>query len=163
VMFRQIFASLKQSGATKTVTPPKTGGRVFLLIGVYVACFSWLINVAWFAGDQLSAAIITAVTVLLAMWQFFRVNRSGSHGAALRVTCQHLALVWGVILVTLNWRLDTWMATIRGIDLAAMHRLLPAWVVPSLTLALVSWVGVLLAITRPDDSDHISKTEPSDA
>jgi len=36
-----------------------------------------------------------------------------------------------------------------GYRLAGMHGLLPAWMIPSATLALVTWIGVVAALTRP--------------
>jgi hypothetical protein len=34
-------------------------------------------------------------------------------------------------------------------DLAALHRLLPAWTIPALTMALLLWIGMMLVLTRP--------------
>ncbi len=61
-----------------------------------------------------------------------------------------MALAWGVILLILNVRLETWLASFHGISLAEMHRLLPGWVIPLLTLTVVGWVGLLLKMTQPD-------------
>jgi len=54
-----------------------------------------------------------------------------------------------VILVVLNVRVYSWMAIAHQTGLAEIHRLLPAWAVPTLTLALLIWSGLLLAATRP--------------
>lgn len=34
-------------------------------------------------------------------------------------------------------------------SLAEMHRLLPPWLIPVLTLTLMTWIGILLAMTKP--------------
>ncbi len=150
VMFRGIFAAVKQGGETATPETMDKGRRILLLIGVYAACFSWLIDLAWQARDQISTIVITGLMIVLGVAQYFRVNRCRSHGEALRVTCQRMTIVWTVILIALNWRLDSWLATFRGISLTEMHQLLPVWVVPALTLALVLWVGLLIFVTRPN-------------
>jgi hypothetical protein len=54
----------------------------------------------------------------------------------------------GTILVILNLRLESWLASSRGIDLAEMRRLLPVWIIPLLTLSVVAWVGLLLKVTK---------------
>ena len=61
----------------------------------------------------------------------------------------HFALCSGIVLVILNLRLNAWMASRRECSLAEIHGLLPAWVIPMLTLALVLWVGLVLALTKP--------------
>ena len=80
-------------------------------------------------------------------WNYFQ-RRARNGAAIIRATAGQLALVWGVILVVLNLRLEVWEASLRGLDLATMHRLLPAWVIPLLALALVLWFGILLAVTK---------------
>ena len=58
----------------------------------------------------------------------------------------------GLILVVLNLRLDAWMASRYEVSVAEIHRMFPTWIIPVLTLALVLWVAVLFAITRPKRS-----------
>jgi hypothetical protein len=158
LMFRRNFASLKQGSGPGVMAQPGKMQRVLLLIGVYTACYCWLINIAWQARDHTSTMIITGIMVVLGLSQFFRVERSASHRAALRITCQHMILTWTAVLVALNWQLSAWLAAFRGIDLVEMHRLLPVWVVPALTLLLVAWVGLLVAITRPHDQGPALET-----
>jgi hypothetical protein len=130
------------------MTPLRPGSRVVLVVGLYLACFWWLIGLAWQAHDPLWAGIITGLMVLLGAGNYFqRLARTGA--AILRATARQLALVWAVILVILNLRLDVWEASLHGMDLAAMHRLLPAWMIPVLTLALLFWIGMILALTKP--------------
>jgi RNA polymerase sigma factor (sigma-70 family) len=154
VMFRGIFTSLKQGALTTMMAmtaPMDKGRRILLLIGVYAACFSWLINLAWQARDVMSTIVITGLMIVLGAWQYVRVNRSNSHGNAVRITCQHMTIVWSVVLIALNLRLDLWLAAFRGVSLLEIHQLLPVWVMPAMTLALGLWVGLLIAITRPKD------------
>ena len=67
---------------------------------------------------------------------------------AARGVAGHLALALAIILAILNWRLAIWEASLHGISLAEMHRLLPAWLIPTLTLGLVAWVTLLLEVTK---------------
>jgi len=42
-----------------------------------------------------------------------------------------------------------WMAARYEVSIAEMHQLYPLWLIPSLTLALLLWIGLVLAITKP--------------
>jgi mannose/fructose/N-acetylgalactosamine-specific phosphotransferase system component IIC len=117
-----------------------------------LACFGWMTGWALQSGDRAVAAIIAAVMVFLGVLNVHQAR--GKIGlAVVPATARHLALIFGVMLVVLNWRLDVWLAADRGVTLAEMHRLLPMWFLHVLTLALVAWVGILLAITRPKRAD----------
>ena len=156
VMYQRIL-SLRQQGEAAAesprpaVSPLSPAARVVLVVGLYLACFWWLIDLAWEAHDPMWAGIITGLMVLLGAWNYFQ-RRARNGAAIIRATAGQLALVWGVILLILNLRLDVWEASLRGLDLATMHRLLPAWVIPLLTLTLVLWFGILLAVTKPKRS-----------
>jgi hypothetical protein len=84
----------------------------------------------------------------LAIWNLAQLRRLTGAAVTWGVA-SHLAMAWGVILAILNLRLPAWEAALHGIGLDEMHHLLPAWVLPLLTLALVAWVGLLLGLTRP--------------
>ncbi len=115
---------------------------------MYLAFFSWLAWLAWQLNDHASAAIILGLMMGLSVWYF--TNTRGKIGvAAMRAVAGHLALCWGVILVILNLRLDVWMAAAHRCSLAEIHSLFPEWVVPGLTLALLLWAGLIMALTKP--------------
>jgi len=84
------------------------------------------------------------------------LGRARTGSAIIRATAGQLAVVWRVILLVLNLRLDMWESSLRGIDPAEMHRLLPPWIIPLLTLALVLWFGILLAVAKPKRSSWTS-------
>jgi RNA polymerase sigma factor (sigma-70 family) len=154
VMLRRILAIRRQSEQAGRI--PRTSGmpltlgtRIAFVTAFYLSCFSSLIWAEWRSRDTAAAGIIAALMVGLAVWHF--ANLQGRTGvAAARAVAGHLALVLGVVLVILNLRLDVWMAAARRTDLAEIHRLLPAWIVPSLTLALLLWAGLVLALTKPN-------------
>ena len=155
-VFRRVFAirvlapDANQAGPA---VPPKRGSHILLLIGVYLACFSWLINLAWRSGDQIWAGIITVIMLVLGVGNYLWVRgRTGIR--AVQAVVGHLALVWCVVLVLLNVRLEVWLAAARGIDLTSLRQLLPARTVPLLTVALVLWIGIVLAITRRGFGNH---------
>jgi hypothetical protein len=133
--------------AETTGTPLTFQSALAVIAGTYVASFSWLICLAFRANDRLWAAVITGIMVVLFLWHFLQA-RSRIEAAALQRATRHVAIAWAIILVILNLRLQVWLATLRGVDLSELHRLLPAWVIPSATLFVVLWVGVLVALTK---------------
>jgi RNA polymerase sigma factor (sigma-70 family) len=153
VMIRRFLALRQQSERTGEkhrpgMRPLTPANRVLVTAGTYLAFFSWLAWVAWQLNDHGSAAIIVGLMVGLSVWHFAHVE--GKTGAAvLRAVAAHLALCWGIILLILNLRLDVWLAAAHGCSLAEIHTLLPAWVVPVLTLALLLWAGLILKLTEP--------------
>jgi RNA polymerase sigma factor (sigma-70 family) len=153
LMFRRISAIRQETEnesefGPATGRPLKMGGRVVVVGGVYVACFWWLIDLAWQAHDWPMAGVTAALMVGLAIGNLAQLR--GLTGAAVtRAVASHLALAWAVILVILNWRLSAWEASLNGIGMEEMQRLLPQWTLPLLTLALVAWVALLLVLTKP--------------
>jgi RNA polymerase sigma factor (sigma-70 family) len=153
VMFRQILASRRQSeeeaGILQTSGTPLTWGtRIIAVAGIYLPCFLGLITLAWRAQDLLSVVILTGAMVVLGVSHYFQFRgRPGVAGVRAGMRC--LTLAFGVILVILNWRLDGWMAARYEVSVAEMHHLYPMWLIPSLTLALLLWIGLVLAFTKP--------------
>jgi RNA polymerase sigma factor (sigma-70 family) len=133
----------ESSGAPMTLA-----SRVAIVAGIYVASFSGLIYLAFKANDRLGGTILLAVMLVLGGWHLLYVG-SRDALAGFRRTTNRLVLTWAVILLVLNLRLAGWLAAYRGVDVAAIHRLLPAWVIPTGTLTLVVWIASLVALTRP--------------
>jgi RNA polymerase sigma factor (sigma-70 family) len=151
--FRHRLAFYQQTEQTigtprPAITPMATGTRAGMLTGLYLAFFSWLVYLAWQENDRIAAVIITGTMLALGLWHFFDVQ--GKTGmAAIRAGIGHFVLGCGVVLGILNLRWAAWLASRHECSLAEIHRLLPAWVLPVLTVALVLWVGLILALTRP--------------
>jgi RNA polymerase sigma factor (sigma-70 family) len=126
----------------------KPGTRVSLSVGTHLAMSLWLITIAWQANDRLTAGIIAGLMAGLTVWNL--ISLRGLVGfAAARADSQHYAWCILLILVVLNLRLDAWLASRYEVSVAEIHRLFPMWIIPSLTLALLIWIGILLAMTRP--------------
>jgi RNA polymerase sigma factor (sigma-70 family) len=147
VMIRRMLVIREQTGGAGIKTP-STKRRIVLAVVLHLACFGWMIVWAMQSGDGISAALIAGVMVSLGLLNVFR-HRDKTGVSIMPATARHLALVFCVMLIVVNWRVDVWLAAGRGISLAEMHRLLPMWVIHVLTLALVVWTGMLLAITQP--------------
>jgi RNA polymerase sigma factor (sigma-70 family) len=153
VTFRRVLAIRQQSEAAAGMPqPPPTSvqpvKRLMVIAGVHLACFWWLIDLARQGDDPSWAVGIIGAMILLAVWNFFQLpGKTGT--AAARAVARHLVVIWAVILVILNCRLETWEATLHNLDLTQMHRLLPPWTIPSLTLAMLIWAGALIKITSP--------------
>jgi len=157
VMMRRILAVRVEN--EKNATPPDravrpltVAKRIIMMTGIYLACFSWLINLAWRADDQLFTAILTALMIGLGGWHYFRLHNTLSASTVMRSVMTQLGIVWGVILLVLNLRLETWLAASYQTDLYGLHQSLPAPVIPLLTLALLVWAGAVMFVTRPKQS-----------
>jgi RNA polymerase sigma factor (sigma-70 family) len=136
-------------GTTRPAMTPMTAGtRAGMWAGVYLAFFSWLVYLAWQENDRISAVIIGGTMLALGLWHFFHAQGKTGMVAA-RVGIGHFALCWAAVLVIFNLRWAPWLASRRECSVAEIHHLLPAWVVPALTLALVLWTGLVLALTKP--------------
>ncbi len=152
-MFQRFLAIRRESektGETSSTSarPMKMGTSAMIWGGTYLAFFSWLIWVSWRLHDQITAGIITGLMLILGLGNFFSLrHRAGI--AALRVIAWHLTLAWVAVLVIVNLRLDVWIAYAHRSSLAEVHRLLPVWVIPLLTLALLLWAGLVLTLTKP--------------
>jgi len=133
--------------AENTGTPLTVRSTFVVVLGIYVASFSWLIFLAVRAHDQLSAATIAGLMALLFAWHFLKARKQ-TGAASLQGSTGHVALAWAIILLILNLRLQVWLAILLDSDPAALRRLLPVWVVPSGTLFLVLVVGGAAALSR---------------
>jgi len=153
VMFRQFLALRRQSEASGERTLPTVarwtpGTRAAVSAGTYMAVFLWLISLAWQLNDHAVAGILTGLMVALAAWDYFSLR--GKIGlAVMKGVARHLTVGWAIILAVLNLRLDTWIAIAHHSTLSEIHELLPVWLIPVLTLALLLWSALVLAITKP--------------
>lgn len=142
----------REPGLPETTGKPLTlASSLTTIAGIYVASFSWLIYLAYRANDRWWAAGIAGMMALLCAVHLARArNRPGV--ASLQGAPAYVAVAWAIILAILNLRLHVWLAAFRGVDVATMHRLLPAWVIPSATLFVVLWVGIVAGLTRSRSS-----------
>lgn len=164
VMFRRILEARRHAGPSPDVLRVgaknlKTARSVAVVTGLYLACFWWLIDLAWTAHDRFVAGGIAAVMVILAAWHFLTM-RGQTGVAAMKIVIRHVAIAWGAILVILNWRLIAWEASLHGIGIGDMQRLLPSWLLYLLTATLLLWVGMVLAVTRPRPASGSGSLNP---
>jgi len=114
-----------------------------------LAFFSWLIPLAWRTHDTGTAIVVTGLMLGLGAWQI--ISLRGKTGVpAMRAIAGHLTLSWTAVLTVLNLRLDIWLAYMHGSSVAEIHSLLPPWVAPLLTVALVFWAGLVMTLTKPE-------------
>ncbi len=127
--------------------PMTLASTVAMVTGIYVALFSALIYLAFKAHDMLASAILLGAMIVLCGWHLVYVcSREALEGR--KLATQRFVVGWVVILMVLNLRLEGWLAAYRGVDLAVIQRLLPAWVIPMATLTLLVWIGMLITLTR---------------
>ncbi len=133
----------------KPMTPMQPGTLAAVVAGLHLMMFSWLIRLAWNFHDPMGVAVLSGATLVLAVAAFFRARAAAGATGLLRVTGSHLALIGMVIVLTLNQRIDVWVASAYGVSVAEAHHLQPLWLVPVLTLAFVLWTTLVVALTRP--------------
>ena len=164
VVFRRRLAFYQQTEQSigiprPAMTPMKMRTRVAVWVGIYLAFFSWLVNLAWTENDRMTALIVAGLMLGLGLWHFFQARRKTGL-AGMRAGIAHFTLCCGVVLGVLNLRWDAWLASRHGCSLAEIHQLLPVWVVPVLTLALVLWAGLVFAMTKPSRRAHPTRFAP---
>jgi len=153
VGFAHILGISQQSGKAgatprPAMAPMKPGTLAVVVAGAHLMLFSWLVRLAWRADDRMAAGIIAGMMVVLAIAAFFNTRRRT--GAALAgVTNGHVAACGALMLATFNLRLDVWVASGYGVSVAEIHRLLPLWIVPLLSLVLVIWGVAVSVLTKP--------------
>jgi RNA polymerase sigma factor (sigma-70 family) len=136
VAFRRFLAARREAQqAVPVPVMPPMGRRIAVIIGVYPGYFYWLIYTAWHARDRMGAAVLTLAMIALGA-KHFVMMRGKTGEEILRLVIVQLLLAGAVTLIMLNWRLDIWFA---GVSMETVH---------VLTLALIAWIGLMLAITR---------------
>jgi hypothetical protein len=118
--------------------------RVSLAAGMHLALFLWVIALAWNAHDPMTAAIVAGIMVGLAVLNYFNL-RDLSGLAAARANCRHYGVCCLMILAVINLRMDVWLASRYEVSVAEIHTMFPMWLIPVLTVALLAWVGSLIA------------------
>jgi hypothetical protein len=135
-----------QETNSQALSPARKRVNALAFCGMAVGSMLWLFGLAWRVGDRMSAGIVAATVVLLLVWGLGSRDLLGEDRVSrLRFSRVFLGLWWGMTLLLLNWRLDVWMATARGTDLADAHSVLPMWIVHLGTLLLLLWAGWLMA------------------
>lgn len=150
---RELALRLRDKEGMKTslqaVAPPLTAVQSALIVAVcYLPMCSWLIPLTWREGDRIAAAAVTGAMLVLGAWSFLQL-RGKAGVAATRLAYGHLALLCAGVVAIINLRLDVWAAAAYGVSVAAVHSLLPFWIIPLLTLTLAAWVAAVLALTSP--------------
>jgi RNA polymerase sigma factor (sigma-70 family) len=153
-MFRRAVIIRQSREAAGEIPPPvmmpmKPGTLALVVAGGHLMMFTWLIRLAWIHDDHMAAGIATGMMLVLGLCSFFKVR--GGTGAAVEQTLGwHLSLDGLIILAILNLRADVWAASAYGVSVAEAQHLLPLWIVPLLTLALLAWwAALVITLTKP--------------
>ncbi len=118
--------------------------------GLMFGGFAWLMNVAAEGGDRLTVYIAIIAMMVGIAWPTAMAGLVGVE----RTKKSWLGffpaiLMFGVIFLAVNTRLDLWIAADHGMDFAEAHRIMPMWIVHAGTALLLIWVGALVVITKP--------------
>ncbi len=137
------------AGAPEPPPPTPLPRRVALTFGFLTALFWTPIFLAWRTGDHLVAAAIAAGVFLLGAVPLVLGRKTPDTERTMQAGWGYVAVCGVIFVLTLNLRLDVWLAPIYGVDLAAMHRLLPMTVIHALSAILVAWTAALVVLARP--------------
>ncbi len=146
-MGRRDSGARMQCEATGNAAALGFGAQAALAAGMHMAMFSWVIALAWNARDPLAAGVIAGLMAGMALWNIFKLHGL-SGAAAAQVNCQHSGLNCVLVLAILNLRMDVWLSKHYGISVAEIHQMLPMWLIPVLTVALLGWIGLLIAASN---------------
>lgn len=109
---------------------------IVMAAGTTIGALEWLVNLAAMAHDYLSVAVVAIAMVVIIAAAVYVLRR-----AARLMMMVYTVGYLGVIAAMLNWRMDSWLATLRGTDLGSIH--LPLWSVNVLAFAVIAWVTLI--------------------
>ncbi len=128
-------------------TPLKSGTLALVVAGTFLM-FSWAPRITWNAHDAWATGISAATMLMLAVWSFIQLrgHSAADIGPALGGKMNLLGVM---ILAIFNLRADVWVAQAYGITVAEAHQALPLWLIPVLSIALIAWTALVVAVTKP--------------
>jgi RNA polymerase sigma factor (sigma-70 family) len=141
-------AHLAANAARTPAAPMPTLRFAAIVAGTHIMMFWGLIQAAWGLRDWLGLAIVAGMATALGMVNFFRYRDRNGLGLG-PAYMQQLGSCSVVMLAIVNLRFDVWIASSYRIGVAELHSRMPTWIVPVLTLVLVLWWVVMLAMTKP--------------
>ncbi len=121
--------------------------RMLAALGTDLMLFSCVLLLAWSAHDRAAATAIAVIMLAMSAWHY-TLSRGKSGPALVASYVLQLATGCGAMLAIFNLRFEVWMASARGVTVPEIHRLLPMYLIPALTLALAAWVAAFLVLTR---------------
>lgn len=125
--------------------PMKSGTLAAVVAGGFLI-HSWFIRFEW--HDRTGVLITAAAMVLMALPAFFQCRGKPALEVS-RILGGFLNRVGILILLVINLRVDVWVASDYGVKVSEAPGLLPTWIVPVLTLALILWFALLAYLTNP--------------
>jgi hypothetical protein len=134
--------------------PASLKKRVAMTVGFLTAAFWVLIFLAWRTGDTAVAGGIVGGVVLLGVAPFWLGRNRPLPADEAKAGSWYVSFCGLVFLGILNWRLDTWLAPIYGVDMDAMQRLLPMPIIHWLSAVVVAWIVALVFITQSGDEAY---------
>jgi multisubunit Na+/H+ antiporter MnhE subunit len=115
-----------------------------------VALFWLPAFLAWQAGDRTTSGAILLGAFILGAVPLWFGRRHLEHADDAKSGGWYVAICGLLFLGLLNWRLDVWLAALRGVELDAMHRALPMALIHGMSGVAVAWTAALVFITQPD-------------
>ena len=125
--------------------PMRSGTVAAVVVGGFLI-YSWFIRFEW--HDRTGVLITTTAMILMALAAFFQCRGKPALEVS-RILGEHLNRVGILVLLVINLRTDVWVASAYGVKVSEAPELLPTWIVPVLTLALILWGVSLAYLTKP--------------
>ena len=146
---RQVIAE----GLVPSSPPAPTSMKksVALTAGFLTATFWVLIFLAWQTGDRTVSLSIVGGVVLLGAAPFWLARNRLRPVDEAKAAGWYVSFCGLVFLGILNWRLDVWLASIYGVGVDTMQRLLPMALIHWLSAIVIAWTAALVFITQPDE------------
>lgn len=143
----QAFKRASELAAGGLSKPMKQPRAIAVVVGAHLALFSWLIALAWRYHDETGVVMIVVPMLLLPVWAVFRLRTLDANGLRRRLGA-HLTLAAAFILLIVNLRAAVWVSTAYGVDVARVHAVVPTWIIPMFTIALVGWIAFVFALMK---------------
>ena len=127
------------------VAPPMKSSTLAGIVAGLELMFSWLLWIAWRMHDLVGVATIAGAFIIVGVTTFFCAK--GKTGLALKRAFRMQSMATGaVVLLALNFRVHTWISFATGMALQRAYNLLPMWVVPTFSVALVLWTLLMVRV-----------------
>jgi RNA polymerase sigma factor (sigma-70 family) len=145
---------LREEGITEPPFPNLAiWQRLCFTLPVAALCVGFMVRFAIVAGDRMSVDIIAASIVGIGLFAARRLPKLQPQ-SPIQQTFENFTLALVVIGIMLNWRLQEWMATAKGMDLEQKKTILPMWSINTAIAVLFAWTAVLTAMSRGQNGDR---------
>jgi RNA polymerase sigma factor (sigma-70 family) len=144
-MYWRVRANPRNAEMMQSVAPLN---YAMVVAGTHIMMFWGFILLAWQAQDRLGSLTIAGLMIMLGVWNFFKTRDQNGVPIVAAYILQ-IASCSALTIAILNLRLDLWLAHSYGVTVAELHKAMPVWMIPTLTLVLLAWSVAVFTMTKP--------------